>query len=84
MEGHMRESTEQWAKAAATACFVIGLMLILNETQSTGEAVESFRLSLRATAPAILGLAMMVLGVVAFIAILLREKGSKLRSGLMK
>jgi hypothetical protein len=64
----MSESKRVVLRVAAFALFVLGLMLFLFDTRSTGEAPETFKLIVSANPPAIVGaviaaLAMATLGV---------------------
>ena len=45
----MAQSRRVWLHVAMWSCFIIGLFLFLNETDSAGGAIERFRLILTAS-----------------------------------
>jgi hypothetical protein len=53
----MSESKRVFLRVAAFSSFVLGLMLFLFNTRSTGEAPETFKLVVSANPPAIVGAA---------------------------
>lgn len=68
MEGgkRMREPTRIWLQVTAVVCFVVGLMLFLNETRSTGEAPQTFKLIISTSTLSIIGVALVLVGAAAF------------------
>ena len=70
----MSESKRVVLRVAAFAFFVLGLMLFLFETRSTGEAPERFRLIVSSNPLAIVGAAIAALAVAALIALYLWER----------
>lgn len=63
----MSESTRTVLQVTAGVCFVLGLLLFLNETRSTGVAPETFKLTVSTSAASIVGGAVAVLAAVAMV-----------------
>jgi hypothetical protein len=59
----MSESKRVFLRVAAFSSFVLGLMLFLFNTRSTGEAPETFKLVVSANPPAIVGAAVAALAI---------------------
>ena len=69
----MNESKRVILRVAAFVCFVLGLLLFLFETQSTGEAPERFRLTVSMNPLAISGAATMFLALATLVILYLWE-----------
>ena len=65
----MTESRRSGLQIAAWVCLVVGLMLFLIETRSTGEALENFKLIVSASAVSIVGASVAVLAAAALAAL---------------
>lgn len=60
----MRESTKIRVQGVAVVCFIVGLMLFLNETRSTGEAPERFKLFISTSTVSIMGATLVLIALV--------------------
>ncbi len=69
----MSESKRVVLRVAAFVCFVLGLLLFLFETQSTGEAPERFRVTVSLDSLAIGGAATMFLALATLLVLYLWE-----------
>jgi ABC-type antimicrobial peptide transport system permease subunit len=63
----MKESTKDSLGVTLGICFVIGLLLFLTETRSTGEALQRFNLKLIWSAISIVGITLWVGSIIALI-----------------
>jgi ABC-type xylose transport system permease subunit len=70
----MSESKRVILRVAAFACFVLGLMLFLFETRSTGEAPQTFKLMVSSNPLAIVGAAVAAIAVTALVVLYLWER----------
>ena len=70
----MRDSKRVVLRVAAFACFILGLMLFLFETRSTGEAPQTFKLIVSSNPLAFIGAAIAVLAVAALVSLYLWER----------
>ena len=72
----MQEITRVRVSGAAVVCFIVGLMLFLNETRSTGEAPERFKLFISTSTISVMGAALVLLAfvVLAVVYALSRKK----------
>ena len=70
----MSESKRVIVRVVAFVCFVLGLMLFLVETRSTGEALETFKLTVSSNPLAIVGAAIAALAVAVLVALYLWER----------
>lgn len=61
----MNESKRDIMRTSAVGGFVLGLLFFLSETQSTGEALQRFKLVVSESTLAIGGITLMVLAVAA-------------------
>ena len=75
----MNESKRVVLRVAAFVCFVLGLLLFLFETQSTGEAPERFRLTVSMNPLAIGGATAMFLALATLVILYLWEWKKHLR-----
>ena len=69
----MNDTKRTTLRVLCTVAFVLGLMSLLAETRSTGEALESFKLILSSDAVAAVGAMVAVLAVVGFVVLSLSE-----------
>ncbi len=69
----MNESKRVILRVAAIVCFVLGLLLFLFETQSSGEAPERFGVTVSIGPAAIGGAAAMILAVATLVILYLWE-----------
>jgi len=70
----MNESRRVVIRMTAVSLFILGVMLFLFGTRSTGEALERFKLFVWSDLAAIAGAAFSVLAVVALIGLFLWER----------
>ncbi len=70
----MNESKRIALRVVLFSCFILGLLLFLFETQSTGEAPEHFTLIVSSNPLAIIGLAAMALALLAWGSLYLWEQ----------
>ncbi len=75
----MSESTRTVLQVAAGVCFVLGLLLFLNETRSTGVAPETFKLIVSTSAASIVGGAVAVLAAAAMVLLYFLERKRTLK-----
>lgn len=75
----MSDSTRTGLQIAVGVCFVLGLMLFLNETRSTGEAPETFKLIVSTSAASIVGGAVAVLAAIAMVVLYFLERKKNLK-----
>jgi hypothetical protein len=70
----MSESKRVVLRITAFVCFVLGLMLFLFETRSTGEAPQTFKLIVSSNPLAFVGAAIAALAAAALVALYLWER----------
>ncbi|MEK7250759.1 MAG: hypothetical protein AAB209_10100 [Bacteroidota bacterium] len=70
----MSESKRVILRVVAFVCFVLGLMLFLFETRSTGEAPQTFKLIVSSNPLAIVGAAIAALAVATLVVLYLWER----------
>jgi ABC-type xylose transport system permease subunit len=75
----MSESTRTVLQVTVGVCFLLGLLLFLNETRSTGEAPETFKLIVSTSAASIVGGAVAVLALVAMLVLYFLERKRTLK-----
>lgn len=73
-EDNMSESKRVVLRVVAFAFFVLGLMLFLFETRSTGEAPQTFKVMVSANALSIIGATIAALAVAVLIGLYLWER----------
>ncbi len=70
----MSESNRVILRVVAFVCFVLGLMLFLFQTQSTGEAPQTFKLIVSGNPLAIVGAAVAAIAATVLVALYLWER----------
>lgn len=76
----MRETTRTWVQGVAVVCFVVGMMVFLNETRSTGEALQTFKLIISTSTLSIIGAALALVAAVMFGVLFLLERKQRQKS----
>ncbi len=70
----MSESKRVVLRVVAFLCFILGLMLFLFETRSTGEAPQTFKLIVSSNPLAIIGAAIVALAVAVLVTLYFWER----------
>ena len=75
----MKESTKTGLGGTFVVCFVIGLMLFLLETRSTGEAVERFNLFIIWSTVSVMGIILAGISLAMLVVLYFSELKKKLK-----
>lgn len=74
----MSETKKLWLQVASGGCCVVGLMLFLSQTDSRGEAPQSFKLFVSMNEITVMGMILVFLGLAAMITLrFMKEKKGK-------
>ena len=74
----MSETKKLWLQVASGACCVAGLMLFLSQTDSRGEAPQSFKFFVPMNEITVMGMILIFLGLAAIITLqFIKEKKGK-------
>ncbi|MBI3580226.1 MAG: hypothetical protein HY276_03540 [Ignavibacteriales bacterium] len=74
----MSETKKLWLQVASGGCSVVGLMLFLSQTDSRGEAPQSFKLLVPMNEITVMGMILVFLGLAAIIVLqFMKEKKDK-------